>query len=119
MASQRELAEQLFEAARDLKPAERAAFLDKECNGDPELKREVEALLSGDADADGFLQNPTRDFLGKTETVIGPYHLLELIGQAEWAKSGWPSRSSRCAAALPSSSSKPAWTPGGCGAFRV
>ena len=86
MASQRELVKQLFGAALDLKPEERAAFLDKECSGDPELKQEVEALLSAAADAGSFLEHPvlprpTTDFVDVSETVIGPYHLLELIGE--------------------------------------
>jgi hypothetical protein len=37
MAPHRELAERSFEAAFDIKPEERAAFLDRECNGDLEL----------------------------------------------------------------------------------
>jgi serine/threonine protein kinase len=85
MASQRELAEQLFEAALDLESEERAAFLDRACNGNAELRRDVEALLAADAEAGGFLSHTTED-LRKTltvaaTTVIGPYHLLEVIGE--------------------------------------
>jgi hypothetical protein len=72
MASQRELVEQLFEAALALKTTERDAFLDKECGGEPELIRMVEDLLAEDAAAGSFLQHPTRDFLDKTENIIGP-----------------------------------------------
>ena len=39
MKSQRELAEQLFEVASGLKPEERAAFLDRECNGNTGLRQ--------------------------------------------------------------------------------
>ena len=86
MASQRELAEQLCEAALDLTPAERIAFLDHACNGNPELRRDVEALLATNAEAGSFLEHPvlqglTVDCLTKPTTVIGPYHLLELIGE--------------------------------------
>src|SRR5271170_3555811 len=85
MASQRGLAGQLFEAARDLDPADRAAFLDRECNGNAELRQEVEALLAADADAGTFPEHPTevlRDTLGAaSEIIIGPYHLLERIGE--------------------------------------
>jgi hypothetical protein len=81
MASQRDLAEQLFEAALAIPPAERSAFLDWECSGDPDLKQEVEALLAADADAGSFLQHPTSNFLDISEAItIGPYHLLQLIG---------------------------------------
>ena len=87
MASQRELAEHLYDAALDLKPAEQAAFLDRECNGDPELRQEVEARLAADAEVGSFLEHPilqslTCDSADTPKTVIvGPYHLLELIGE--------------------------------------
>ena len=45
MASQRELVKELFGAALELDPRERAAFLDRQCQGDRELREEVEALL--------------------------------------------------------------------------
>jgi len=85
MASQRELAEQLFEAALDLDPADRAAFLDRECSANAELRQEVEALLAADADAGSFLEHPTealRDTRGAaSEVIIGFYHLLKRIGE--------------------------------------
>ena len=56
MPSQRDRAEQLFQAALDIKPAERAAFLDRECIGNPELRQAVEDLLAQDADAGSFLK---------------------------------------------------------------
>jgi len=81
MASQPELAAQLYEAALDLKPEDRAAFLDRECNGNAELRRDVEALLA----APSFSNQPTEDASSVTvepsTTVIGPYQLLELIGE--------------------------------------
>jgi hypothetical protein len=61
MANQRGLAEQLFEAALAVRPADRAAFLDWECSGDPDLKQEVEALLAADTEADSFLLPPFED----------------------------------------------------------
>src|ERR1700723_1968029 len=81
MATQQDLAEQLFEAALALQPMERPAFLDKVCGGDPELRRMVEDLLVADAAVGSFLQHPTIDFVHKAGFVIGPYHLLELIGE--------------------------------------
>jgi len=84
MASQRELAEQLFEAALYLKPDERAAFLDRECNGNADLHQRVESMLA-DANARSISERPTEDISGtrgeSSTTVIGPYHLLELIGE--------------------------------------
>src|SRR5271170_7136311 len=87
MASQRELVMDLFGAALDLPPGERAAFLDTECKGNRELRREVEALLHADANAGTFLQHPileppTANFpeADVFESIIGPYQLLQLIG---------------------------------------
>jgi eukaryotic-like serine/threonine-protein kinase len=88
MASQRELVEELFGAALELDPRERAAFLGRQCKGDRELREEVEALLDADARAGSFLQHPileppTADTSKADvfETIIGPYRLLELIGE--------------------------------------
>jgi tetratricopeptide (TPR) repeat protein len=44
----------ILEAALELPAGERAAFLERTCGGDAELRREVEALLAHDG-ADGFL----------------------------------------------------------------
>src|SRR3981189_3585160 len=81
MASQRELVEELCEAALALQPMQRNRFLDQKCSGDPELRRMVEDLLTADAAVDSFLQHPVIDVLHHAGTVIGPYRLLELIGE--------------------------------------
>src|SRR5262245_75549 len=69
-------------------PMERAAYLDRACGDDTELRRRVERLLEADAAADDFLDTgpdvaaPTA--VGVVESagmVIGPYTLLELIGE--------------------------------------
>ena len=83
MASQRELVEQLFEAALTLKPRERDAFLDEMCSGDPELKQTVEDLLAEDARAGSFLQHPPLDLLLKGVTPgtrLGQYEIVAPIG---------------------------------------
>lgn len=51
---------ELFKAALDRSPAERAAFLDEACGDDKALRAEVESLLAADAQADGFLDSPLR-----------------------------------------------------------
>ena len=86
MPSQRERLKDLFSAALELKPEDRAAFLDRVCNGDAELRHELEALLAAHANAGSFLEHPilespTADSPGTSATVIGPYHLIELIGE--------------------------------------
>ena len=45
-------------SAMELTGDERAAFLDKACKADSELRREVERLLGEDEHAGGFLQHP-------------------------------------------------------------
>jgi serine/threonine protein kinase/tetratricopeptide (TPR) repeat protein len=70
--------EEVFHAAADLTPVGRAAFLARSCAGDSELRRQVETLLAQDV-----LETAQATLLmsGPDETVFGPYHLLQLIGQ--------------------------------------
>ncbi|MBV8675117.1 MAG: serine/threonine-protein kinase [Acidobacteriaceae bacterium] len=72
MPTQHQRLKDILDAALDLKPEDRAAFLDRECNGDAELRQQVESLLAADA---------TAASTGTSTTVIGPYHLLQLIGE--------------------------------------
>jgi eukaryotic-like serine/threonine-protein kinase len=86
MPSQRDRAEQLFQTVLGVKPAERSAFLDRECVGNPELRQAVEDLLALDADAGSFLRHPffestTADSLNPSGIYIDDYHLLHLIGE--------------------------------------
>ena len=48
----------LFHAALDLGPADRAAFLATECDGDADVRSQVEELLSAHDDAGTFLNSP-------------------------------------------------------------
>src|ERR1700758_716016 len=85
MAGQRDLAEQLFEAALDLNPEDRATFLDRECKGDSELRREIESLLVAETDQTSIPEQSTEGAFNRSSTIrgsfLGPYHLLELIGE--------------------------------------
>jgi serine/threonine protein kinase/Flp pilus assembly protein TadD len=91
-------AKEIFLAALDLEPAERAALLDAACTGDVALRRQVEALLRVHDEPDSLLDGP-RINLGLPDnavagpdptldqpvteapgTVIGPYKLLQQIG---------------------------------------
>ena len=85
MAGQRDLAEHLFEVALDLRPEDRPAFLDRECNGDSELRKQIESLLVTESDQTSVPGQQTEAFSQQRETVpgsfVGPYHLLELIGE--------------------------------------
>ncbi|HEY5911797.1 MAG TPA: tetratricopeptide repeat protein [Verrucomicrobiae bacterium] len=67
-------------------PAERAAYLEDACAGNPDLRQEVESLLAAYARAGDFLGQPRRlsepDFsIERTGTRIGRYKLLEKIGE--------------------------------------
>src|SRR5262249_60323903 len=71
-------------------PEEQAAYLDRVCGNDMALRRRLEKLLHAHFRAGSFLQFPpagpvaTIDELPVTEdpgTVIGPYKLLEQIGE--------------------------------------
>src|SRR5499433_3409514 len=48
----------LFEAALEMLPEERNAFLERACAGDAELRREVQSLLDADAVAGHFMEIP-------------------------------------------------------------
>jgi eukaryotic-like serine/threonine-protein kinase len=69
--------------------AARRAFLAEACGGDAELRRRVEDLLGAGERAGGFLESPPPDLATTTDyplsegpgTVIGPYKLLERIGE--------------------------------------
>src|SRR5262249_5003468 len=79
----------IFDAALAIDdPAQRAAYLDRACAGQPGLREHLDALLSMDAQVRSFLEAPapvvTVDELPITEgpgTVIGPYRLLEQVGE--------------------------------------
>jgi serine/threonine protein kinase len=80
-------------------PAERAAYLDEACAGDPQLRADVEALLQAHASDPGFLEQPASSLGGTADTpfdqraagltpaegpggvLVGRYQLLEAIGE--------------------------------------
>ena len=74
----------LFDAAQELPREARAAFLEGRCNGDAELKAEVESLLASLVSAESFLERPasgdSRHASGASHRRAGPYELLEEIG---------------------------------------
>jgi eukaryotic-like serine/threonine-protein kinase len=89
---------------------ERLAYLDRACQGDPDLRARIDALLLAHDGLGEFLEQPvptpsvTCDAPNPLEspgTVIGPYKLLSRLARAEWAPSTWPSNRNRSAAALP------------------
>ncbi|MFC1795073.1 protein kinase, partial [Planctomycetota bacterium] len=78
----------LYEALSRVDAEERKAYLEKTCGINTQLRTEIDSLLLAYADEKGLLKAPS-DLLEKpnialTEipgTIIGPYKLLELIGE--------------------------------------
>src|SRR6516164_7187932 len=77
-------------AAEQSNPADRAALLARECADETELRQRVEDLLQAHDQPQSFLERPAAALLPTiterpvTEaagTVIGPYKLLEQIGE--------------------------------------
>jgi serine/threonine protein kinase/Flp pilus assembly protein TadD len=90
MPEQRLSERSIFEAAIEMTSAqERAAYLERACGNDAELRRDVEALLDAHQRL-ADLSPPGSDSLGDTvdepiserpDAAIGPYQLLEQIGE--------------------------------------
>jgi non-specific serine/threonine protein kinase/serine/threonine-protein kinase len=77
---------QVLGDALDLPAPQRAAFLDQECAGDPDLRDEVEGLLEASDDTIDFIETPalaqSDDWLsGLIGSHIGPYRIVELLGE--------------------------------------
>ena len=77
---------EIFQAALDIAPAERAAYLNEKCSGNPHLRREVEKLL--DSFESDYLEQPA---IGKMAELVagdgladgqfvGHYKIREKIG---------------------------------------
>jgi len=86
--------ERLCDAALEREASQRAAFLAQACQGDDELRREVESLLAQEKPAEGFLESPAvkvaaaamakmpggdggQSFFGRE---MGCYQILSLLG---------------------------------------
>jgi serine/threonine protein kinase/tetratricopeptide (TPR) repeat protein len=82
--------EEIFHQALALsRTEERTAYLEQACAGNPALRASVEALLRANAGAGGFMDQPAPALVATLAesvregpgTVIGPYKLLEQIGE--------------------------------------
>src|SRR5215471_5204118 len=77
----------LFLKALDLRPEERASFLDGACTDDPEMRREVESLLTHDRGGEQIAEALGRAAQSlfhavtiKPGTKLGDYEVQKLIG---------------------------------------
>ncbi len=70
--------EEIYHAALKLEENRRASFLDQACQGDEELRREVESLLASDAKAADFIESPAVELLARAMTDVD---LSSLIGR--------------------------------------
>ena len=83
--------EGIFEHALELQGNDRAAFLQKSCNGDEDLRREVESLLESHASAGDFMDEHSRFFSDEnlkdgdeavpSGQLIGAYRIIRQIGR--------------------------------------
>jgi serine/threonine protein kinase/tetratricopeptide (TPR) repeat protein/WD40 repeat protein len=87
---QPELRAVFYEALERAAPRERAEYLERACQGRPELRARVEALLRAHQEASGFLEEPPGEEVTAAHepacregpgAIIGPYKLLEQIGE--------------------------------------
>lgn len=88
-----ERVENIYHAALAHEPRSREEFLDEACNGDTEIRHEVDSLLKFDVQAEGFIETPAVEIAARSMaagaaptnaesiTEIGPYQLLSIIGQ--------------------------------------
>jgi WD40 repeat protein/serine/threonine protein kinase len=83
MAEQPPSEKSIFQAALDIEPAEdRAAYLDKACGDDLQLRAGVAALLAAhDRLPDAARPTTFADPAERPGTTVGPYKLLQQIGE--------------------------------------
>jgi tetratricopeptide (TPR) repeat protein/predicted Ser/Thr protein kinase len=93
--------EEVFYEAVDLALDDRAAFLDRVCASDSELRRQVASLLASDNSKDGLLHAAIANSLdrlpaesGITGQQIGPYVVTGLIGKGGMGEV-WRARDTR------------------------
>jgi serine/threonine protein kinase len=78
--------EKIYHAARELEPSQRSAYLARACNGDEELRRELESLLAQEPAREGMLDRPAAGLLNDSGVKLaagaqlGPYKIEAPIG---------------------------------------
>src|SRR3989441_8809130 len=82
--------EDLYHSALEQDSAERIAFINESCDGDEELRQEVESLLASEAQAGDFIEEPVHEAAARliadnqkrsmVGRLIGHYEIIELLG---------------------------------------
>ena len=93
-----QIAKEIFvELIGKVPPADWDERLNQACGTDDELRRRVQELLNAHRDPDSFLETPPSAVAVETGltidqppaekpgTIIGPYKLLQQIGEGAWA----------------------------------
>jgi len=75
------LIEDLFTQALERPASDRQAFLDQVCQGDQDLRRELESLLECDAPDQRLVDVPEMQDEDMAGRRIGPYRIIRLIGR--------------------------------------
>ena len=82
--------DELFQAALNEAPGDRAAFLDRACAGNEAMRREVESLLGHDDQSKSFLEEPPGEVAAELLTsgrsrflggqLLNHYRIVEFLG---------------------------------------
>ena len=83
--------EKLYHSAAALRSGERAAFLERACAGDQQLRQEVESLLAHDKQAQDFIESPALEIAANqlarsveqssmVGRMVGHYRIVSLLG---------------------------------------
>ena len=75
----------LLAEAIELTGPQRLEFLDSSCKGQPELRRELEALLACEAPASQMFETVLNQVARADPQIIGAYELLEPVGEGGMA----------------------------------
>ena len=78
----------VLQSALELQPHERSSFLDAECDGDDDLRTEVESLIASHEQASHFIEAPAYELMAESlrenDSIVGhdvgPYRIIERVG---------------------------------------